>query len=136
MKMLNRLVIHNVYTAGGKTDPAVGISIAKIGGDENYGLYCATLGPFKRVGAHVHKTGVETYQIIEGAGTMHTGRVGAEGQVHWSSPVPVHKGDVFTIHAEEVHQLVNTNAAELLVVFGCSASHLGDDRILVTGIKD
>ncbi|HUW63621.1 MAG TPA: cupin domain-containing protein [Spirochaetia bacterium] len=134
--MMNLLGINNVYSASGKVDPQVGIDIAKIAGDEQLGLYCATLGPHKKVGAHFHKEGVEIYLIVEGSGIIHTGISAINGQVSWNPSVPVQKGDVFSITPGQVHQLENTGDDNLLLVFGCPASHLGNDRTMVKGIED
>ncbi len=131
--MTESTFVNNVYSVCGKVDPAVGIGLAKVAGDETLGLYCAKLEPFKKVGAHYHKKGVETYQIIEGAGEIHIGIPEDNGQVKWKMSVNLKKGDAFTVNAGEVHQLENKGDTELLVVFGCSASHLGEDRTLVEG---
>lgn len=109
-------------------DPKVGIRIAKLCGDEQFGLYVASVPD--RVGCHVHFHGSETYEILEGKGELHLGFVGGpdHGPIQWRKPEPVEAGDFFMIGAGFAHQLRNKGPGDLAVVFGCPPSHL-DNRL-------
>ena len=131
--MNDELKVTNLYTQQGVIDPAVGISLIQIAGDSQLGLYSARIAPSKKVTAHYHKEGLETYQIVEGSGVMHTGTIGKDGNVEWRESKEVKKGDAFSVFAGEVHQLENTGDTELIAVFACPASHLSTDRTVVQG---
>lgn len=77
------------------TDPAVGIRIVKVTGDDRTGLYVAELGPYCSVTAHYHRNGIEIYQIVRGEGTMHTGVFSTGNTVIWNRSVNLKGGDCF-----------------------------------------
>ncbi|NCA82077.1 MAG: hypothetical protein EOM72_04965 [Opitutae bacterium] len=114
-------------------DPKVGIRIAKLCGDEQFGLYVASVPD--RVGCHVHFHGSETYEILEGKGELHLGFVGGRdhGPIEWRKPEPVEAGDFFMIEEGFAHQLRNKGPGDLAVVFGCPPSHLDNhlDRLMI-----
>jgi mannose-6-phosphate isomerase-like protein (cupin superfamily) len=114
----------------------VGIRLAHLTGDEDFSLYAAALEPQVKVGAHYHRAGLEIYQIVEGSGTMYLGQSVDGKQVEWNVPFAVKSGDCFTVHACEVHQLINSGDDVLVVIFGCSTSHTSTDRIVVPGIRE
>jgi mannose-6-phosphate isomerase-like protein (cupin superfamily) len=116
-----------------RADPAVGIRIVKVTGDDPVGLYVAELGPHSRVSAHYHRDGSEIYQIIHGEGILHTGIPSSGEGVSWNRPVDVRSGDCFTVQEGEVHQLENTGLLPLVATIVCPAAHLGQDRFIVTG---
>lgn len=97
--------INNIYEQilSATLDPAVGIRIVLLVGDDDFSLHAAELGPHKKVGAHYHAAGVEIYQIVEGNGTIHIGKPIDDGKTSWVSSAKVKKGDCFTIQAGEVH---------------------------------
>lgn len=114
-------------------DPKVGIRIARLCGDDQFGLYVASVPD--RVGCHVHFHGSETYEILEGKGELHLGFVhGREhGSVEWRKPEPVEAGDAFMIEQGFAHQLRNKGKGDLVIVFGCPPSHLDNhlDRLMI-----
>jgi mannose-6-phosphate isomerase-like protein (cupin superfamily) len=113
-------------------DPAVGIRVVQLTGEESFSLYGAEIAPRKRIAAHYHALGHETYQIMEGKGIMALGKWREEGVV-WEEPFAVTVGDCFTVAEGQVHQLINTSDAPLLAVCGCARSHLTTDRTVVNG---
>ncbi|MFZ5643688.1 MAG: cupin domain-containing protein [Bacillota bacterium] len=127
--------IGNLYEqiAAAKLDPAVGIRIAHLTGSESFSFFGAEIAPHKRIAAHYHKSGEEIYLLIEGEGIMYTGKPDMSGKVEWNPPLILKKGDSFTISQGEVHQLFNDSDNRIIVVFGCPASHLSTDRIIVEG---
>ncbi len=116
-----------------ETDPAVGIKVVRMTGDEGFSLFGAEIAGHKKVGAHYHDKGIETYQIIEGQGVIHLGVPAAGDAVDWRESLPVAAGDCFTVEQGQVHQLENTSPTRLVAVFGCPTSHLGTDRTMVDG---
>ena len=114
-------------------DPKVGIRIAKLCGDDQFGLYVASVPD--RVGCHVHFHGNETYEILEGKGELHLGFVSGRnhGPIEWRKPESVEAGDFFMIGEGFAHQLRNKGQGDLVVIFGCPPSHLDNhlDRLMV-----
>ncbi len=108
-------------------DPNVGIRIARLCGDEQFGLYVASVPD--RVGCHVHFHGSETYEILEGVGELHLGFVSGRdhGPIEWRKPEPVEAGDAFMIAEGFAHQLRNKGSGDLVIIFGCPPSHLDND---------
>ncbi len=117
-----------------QTDPAVGIRIVKVTGDDHTGLYVAELGAHRSVTAHYHKTGSEIYQIIRGEGTIHTGCPAVNDTVIWNRSVNLKSGDCFMVNEGEVHQLENTGPEPMIACFVCPAAHTGHDRFIVSGV--
>jgi len=114
-----------------KIDPAVGIRIAKVTGDDLMGLYVAELGPHRSVTAHYHQDGSEIYQIVHGEGKIHTGVPMSDDVVAWNTSVWVRSGDCFTVQEGEVHQLENTGSLPMIAIIVCPAAHIGHDRFIV-----
>jgi len=108
-------------------DPQTGIRITRITGNDHFSLFAAEIAPQTKLRPHFHEKGIEIYQILEGAGTMKTGRQ-ENGTTEWSEEFPVSRGDCFTIDESMVHQLANPGTQPLLAVFVCPPSHVGDDR--------
>ncbi len=127
--------ITNLYRAleSAETDPTVGIKVVRITGDEGFSLFGGEIEGHKKVRAHYHGQGIETYQIIEGQGIIHLGSPGQGGDVEWKEAVPVAKGDCFTVQPGQVHQLENASPEGLIALFGCPMAHLGSDRIVIQG---
>ena len=117
-------------------DPAVGIRLAPLAGNDEFALYAAEIAPRRRVGAHLHSHGQEIYLVLEGAGTLHLGVPSENGQTHWNASIPVQSGDCFVVHPGQVHQLANDRDQRLVAIFGCPKSHLSTDRILVQGFAE
>jgi mannose-6-phosphate isomerase-like protein (cupin superfamily) len=115
-------------------DPAVGIRIVQVTGDDHTGLYVAELGAHHSVTAHYHKSGSEIYQIICGEGRIHTGLSSGNDTVTWNRSADLKSGDCFTVHECQVHRLENTGSEPMIACFVCPASHIGDDRFIVRGI--
>jgi mannose-6-phosphate isomerase-like protein (cupin superfamily) len=114
-------------------DPKVGIRIARLCGDEHFGLYVASVPD--RVGCHVHFHGSETYEIVKGKGELHLGFVRGRDpdSIEWRQSEPVEAGDVFLIGPGFAHQLRNKGKADLVIIFGCPPSHLDNhlDRLMI-----
>ena len=109
-------------------DATVGISIAKISGDENFSLYITKIPPLGRVGAHFHQEGSEMYLIESGNGTIFCAPSERPNNI---TKRIVTKSDVFTIQPGQIHQLVNNSSSEpLILIFGCVPSHLDHDRVI------
>lgn len=115
-------------------DPAVGIRIVKVTGDDQTGLYVAEIKPHCSVTAHYHKNGSEIYQIVHGKGTINTGLLSGNDLVTWNRSVELKSGDCFTVKEGEVHQLENTGWEPIVACFVCPAAHIGKDRFIVRGI--
>lgn len=121
-------IFRSVYEA--PLDPKTGIRITRITGDENYSFYAAEIVPGTKLRPHYHEHGIELYQILEGTGTMKTGKKTESGIV-WDNEFDVGKGDCFTIDEGMVHQLANPGTTRLLAAFVCPPAHVGDDRFFV-----
>lgn len=116
--------------SGAKADPAVGIRIAPLTQNEEFGMYVTEILPNKKVNAHYHQTGVEIYSILTGLGTLYTALLN-----HINEPIKIQTktvaaGDFFNINPGVIHQLKNTGDKPLILVFGCPASHLSSDRVI------
>jgi mannose-6-phosphate isomerase-like protein (cupin superfamily) len=111
-------------------DPKTGIRITRITGDENYSFYAAEISPGTKLRPHYHVHGIELYQILEGAGTMKTGKT-IESGIVWDNEFTVGKGDCFTIAEGMVHQLANPGSEPLIAAFVCPPAHIGNDRFFV-----
>jgi len=117
-----------------RIDPAVGIRIVKVTGDDPMDLYVAELEPHRCVTAHYHRTGSEIYQIVQGEGKIHTTGVPPSDEVvAWNTSVDVRSGDCFTVQEGQVHQLENTGSLPMIVIIVCPAAHIGHDRFMVKG---
>jgi mannose-6-phosphate isomerase-like protein (cupin superfamily) len=128
-------VVNNLYEIieSAPLDEEVGIRIAPLTGNDELSLLVAEIGPRRKVGAHYHESGIETYQIVEGEGEMRLGAPDGKNTVKWSDPFQVKIGDCFTVEEGVVHQLENTLDSRLIIVVGCSKSHVTTDRITVNG---
>lgn len=121
--------ISNVFDAletQAKADPAAGIRIAKLLGDERFGYYATRLSPGAKINPHYHRHGNEVYFILEGSGVIHTWLPDSEARTSRR----VARGSAFDIPAGVIHQLENDSNDTLVLVFSCSPSHLADDRVL------
>ncbi len=133
-------------------DPAVGIAHGELAGNAAYRLHVTRLQPGAKVKAHFHGEGGEEYLILNGEGTLYTGKIIKDAfQEHyvpsvcqfshvplsfpaivdWNTPLLVKAGDTFSIAAGTVHQLHNTGSQTLDLIFGCPDSHLSNDRVVV-----
>jgi len=119
------------YLKTAQMDPAVGIRIIKVTGDDHTGLYVAELKPHCSVTAHYHKNGSEIYQIVRGEGTIHTGRLSGNDSAAWNRSADLRSGDCFTVKEGVIHQLENTGSESMVACFVCPVAHLGDDRFIV-----
>jgi mannose-6-phosphate isomerase-like protein (cupin superfamily) len=126
-----RNILELVKTA--RADPAVGIRIVRVTGDDHVGLYVAELGPHSRVTAHYHREGNEIYQIVHGKGKLFTGVCSSDNSVRWNTPVVVSSGDCFTVQQGQVHQLENTGSLPMIAIIICPAAHIGHDRFILRG---
>ncbi|MGB3300538.1 MAG: hypothetical protein WBA76_19925, partial [Phormidesmis sp.] len=111
--------------------PAVGIRHAALSGDEGWRIHVAAIP--KQVGCHYHQQGDETYEVVQGEGTLHFGKVVAQGvnsadlqTVEWASPLKVAAGDCFVIPEGYAHQLKRRGAEDLTILFACPDAHIDD----------
>jgi mannose-6-phosphate isomerase-like protein (cupin superfamily) len=116
-----------------RIDPAVGIRIVKVTGGDPMSLYVAELEPHRSVTAHYHQAGSEIYQIVNGEGKIHTGVPTSDDVVAWNTSVDVRRGDCFTVHEGQVHQLENTGSLPMIAIIVCPSAHIGHDRCMVKG---
>jgi mannose-6-phosphate isomerase-like protein (cupin superfamily) len=130
--------IRNIFerVKNARTDPAVGIRIVKVTGDDLQGLYVAELGSQSRITAHYHQAGSEIYHIVNGEGKIYTGKPISCDEIVWNSHVGVKSGDCFTIEEGKVHQLENTGPLPMVITIVCPAAHIGHDRFMVKGEPD
>jgi mannose-6-phosphate isomerase-like protein (cupin superfamily) len=129
--------IRNLFAtlAGKALDPAVGIRVEKLSGEEAFSLFGAEIAGGTRLSPHFHKVGPEIYYIVSGTGRMSLGDRDGEAGIAWKESFPVSKGDCFTVKAGQVHQLENTGDAPLNALFGCPASHLSTDRTVLSAAR-
>jgi mannose-6-phosphate isomerase-like protein (cupin superfamily) len=119
--------------AGQELDPAVGIKVARLAGDESFSLFGAEIAAGTKLSAHYHREGIEIYYILGGSGRMSLGDRVDDSRVAWEEHFEVRAGDCFTVQAGQVHQLHNTGDAVMNALFGCSAAHLTTDRTIIGG---
>ncbi|MCT7488188.1 hypothetical protein N5T63_04595 [Aliarcobacter cryaerophilus] len=117
-----------------KIDKKVGIKLAKILDGESFNLYCLEIAPKKRVTAHYHSFGNETYQIIKGKAVMMIG-VQENDTIKWQEPKKMYENDCLNVKANEIHQLINTENSPLICIVTCSISHITNDRVITTGYE-
>lgn len=117
-----------------KVDPKVGIKIAPLTNDQSFAVYVTEIPPSQKVGAHYHHSGLEVYGILSGSGVIHTAVPGQDNMPINIQSKSVMAGDFFNIQAGVIHQLENTGHEPLLLIFGCPASHLGDDRTITSDL--
>jgi mannose-6-phosphate isomerase-like protein (cupin superfamily) len=120
--------------SGAEPDLAVGIRHAVVSGDSAYRIHVAAIP--RQVGCHFHAVGNEVYEVVEGAGCLHFGKVinsTAPFEVKWERPVKVAKGDNFVIPEGYAHQLQKQGEGDLTILFACPDSHLDNsvDRTLL-----
>jgi len=121
-------IFEKIKTA--KLDPAVGIQISLLWEDSEQSYYGSCISPHKNIAAHFHNIGDELYLVVNGNGVMRLG-IPAESNVEWKQEFDVHEGDIFTVPPKTVHQLMNKSDDDLIAIFGCNKSHLGNDRIVI-----
>ena len=108
-------------------DNKTGIKITLMTGDFNISVFAAEIAPNTELNPHYHKIGIETYQVLEGHGTMKVGDY-KNDTVHWTDTFEVKQGDCFSISSPKVHQIINTSDQVLRTIFTCPLDHLGQDR--------
>lgn len=108
-------------------DQSVGIRHAALSGDESWRIHVAAIPT--QVGCHYHQQGDETYEVVQGEGTLHFGEVVVQGEkstVEWASPIEVAAGDCFVIPEGYAHQLKSRGAEDLTILFACPDAHIDD----------
>ena len=127
-------MIENIYRKLSEAvpDPAVGISLAHLLGDEHFSYYVTRIPPGNKLAAHFHRNGDELYQVIEGRGEIWISDADHPNQ--GIEQYSVNVGDTFMIQALKVHQLCNTGTEPLVMMFGCAKSHITTDRSVVENI--
>jgi mannose-6-phosphate isomerase-like protein (cupin superfamily) len=126
--------VQNIYEIleNAKVDEKVGVKLANVLEGETFNLYALEIAPKKRVGAHYHSTGNETYEIISGKGAMMIGKQ-SKDSINWNKPQFMNKGDCLNVNANEIHQLINLSDEPLICIVGCSLSHITTDRTMTNG---
>jgi mannose-6-phosphate isomerase-like protein (cupin superfamily) len=114
-------------------DPAVGIKVARLSGDEAFSLFGAEIAAGTKLSAHYHREGIEIYYVLGGTGRMSLGDRMDDSRVVWQEGFEVRAGDCFTVRAGQVHQLQNTGTTVMNALFACPASHLNTDRTIIGG---
>ena len=134
--MRSRLEIRNnferVKTAG-STNPAAGIWIVKVTGDDGMGLQEAGLGLHSRITAPFSRACSENYQTINGEGMFPSGLPSSGEGAVWNRSVFVKGGDCFMVREGEFHDLKNSGSPPLLVTIICPVAHIGHDSFIVKG---
>lgn len=112
-------------------DLAVGIRHAALSGNQSWRIHVAAIPT--QVGCHYHQQGDETYEVVQGEGTLHFGEVVSAGKestkgftVKWASPLEVTAGDCFVIPQGYAHQLKRRGAEDLTILFACPDAHIDD----------
>ena len=121
--------------AEAKADIIARIKHAQLQGVESWRLHVAEISD--KVACHVHKDGIEVYEIVAGAGILYSGVTDLSGD----SPrllnqykLPVKKGDAFIVPSYYAHQLVRSGSEPLIILFACPDEHLGSDRVVMPDI--
>ena len=125
--------INNLFRtlAGKPLDPAVGIRLARLSGEDAFCFYGAEISAGTKLSAHFHREGPEIYYILAGNGRMSLGDLEGEAGVAWKEVFDVAAGDCFTVKPGQAHQLENNGSDTLNALFGCSATHLTTDRTVL-----
>jgi len=116
-------------------DQAANIRHAEIHGSAEWRIHVAEIA--ERVACHVHRKDDEVYEIVAGSGVLFYSMIEEcpegikTGEVF---RLPVKTGDVFVVPFNCAHQLVNTGAESLIILFACPDSHLGNDRFMLPEI--
>jgi mannose-6-phosphate isomerase-like protein (cupin superfamily) len=113
-----------------KADATVGIRIAPLTQNASFSMYVTELPPNKKITAHYHQEGIEIYSILSGSGVLYTALVNCQNEPTCIQEKPVNAGDFFNIAPGVIHQLANPGQEPLILVFGCSDTHLTSDRIV------
>lgn len=126
--------VENIYKVleNANVDEKVGVKLAKLLEGETFNLYVLEIPPKKRVGAHYHTIGNETYEIVQGVGSMMIG-IKENEIIKWNEPKHMIVGDCLNVNANEIHQLINSSDISLVCIVGCSNSHITTDRIMTNG---
>lgn len=134
---MNSIEVKNIFTAlsAAIPDPAVGISLAHLLGDELFSYYVTEVPPQYHLAAHFHREGHELYQVIEGKGEIWLADVKKNKLDTQTTQHKVLAGDTFLVPALTAHQLVNSGPDPLIMLFGCPQSHITSDRKLLENLK-
>jgi len=92
-------------------------------------IFAAELRAGKKLPAHYHNQGAETYQVLSGDGTFELGQL-IDGKVSWEECLQVKEGDLFEVQAGKVHRL-SGGKEDLRILFITPPDHLGDDRTFI-----
>lgn len=117
-------------------DSVAGIKHAELCGDSSRRLHVAEISD--KVTCHVHLCGCEAYEIVSGGGKLLSGPVSKTGGVYLPiryDSLTVKAGDVFNVPENFAHQLVRVGNEPLIIIFACSDSHLGSDRLVLPDMK-
>ncbi|WP_083536164.1 cupin domain-containing protein [Chryseobacterium vrystaatense] len=96
-------------------------------GDENASLFIIELNYNQSLPPHYHTKDIEIYYILSGQGTITTKFYSQEKNTDQLSQ-PVKKGDSFTIHPFQIHQISNQYSETLQILALAPSSHNGTDR--------
>jgi len=108
-------------------DAAVGIKIARLTGGSQFSTYLTSIDPGKSVNPHYHKIGDEHHHIIRGRGEIMLMDVESKK----TTITRVNEYHSFVVHANTLHQLVNTGNEPLVLMFSCPENHLKSDRFVL-----
>jgi mannose-6-phosphate isomerase-like protein (cupin superfamily) len=117
------------------SDKQAGIKIACLTEDPYFSMYITEIPAGKKVNAHYHKEGIETYQILSGQGIIHLSTHCDNTEIKNITSTAVNEGDFFKVEPFWVHQLENTGQTPLTLIFGCPKNHLETDRYMTGDIS-
>ena len=128
---MNPPTISNIYSAleNAIPDPAVGISLAHLAGDEAFSVYGTAIDPGRQLKTHYHQQGSEIYQVISGLSRMLL-----QTQQGDTTELQISDGDIFAIPPMTAHQLINPGNQPLFMLFSCPQSHITHDRHICTSL--
>jgi mannose-6-phosphate isomerase-like protein (cupin superfamily) len=92
-----------------------------------HSYYATEIASGKSVTPHYHCQGDEVYIIFSGLGAIKTWQ---PDHAEDAAEIQVKQGDIFNVPAGTVHQLVNTGAQPLVLLFACQPEHLAADRVI------
>ncbi len=110
--------------------PMTFMELFDVGSDHQTALGCLKPGASQH--PHYHAAGADIFLILHGTGELHSGHLGADGQLNGALTVQnVTVGDLYSIAPFEVHSLVNTGSADLVWLNVAPTSHGDTDLIEV-----
>jgi mannose-6-phosphate isomerase-like protein (cupin superfamily) len=111
-------------------DHVMNKQVAFLTGNEDASLFIIQLHYDQTLPAHYHKKDIEIYYILSGQGIITTKFYSEVKHVDKRSQT-VAKGDSFTVHPFQIHQISNQHDEVLQILAIAPRSHNGTDRHFV-----